>query len=114
MSGIFLDNVRVPLNLRENDIMPDGLNSRFIVLHPITTSWCISAPHANRYDPIHHPHPALFLPRHSSDASVQLSLHDSERDARSFLGVSFRSSVFRLCMTFKLTRNGADYWNLEC
>jgi len=32
MSGIFLDNVRVPLNLRENDIMPDGLNSRFIPL----------------------------------------------------------------------------------
>ena len=73
-----------------------------------------------------------FLPRMRIDAIPYItpillfSFHDAPlthlysysytipNATRPFLGVSFRSSVFRLCMTFKLTRNGADYWNLEC
>ena len=64
MPGIYLDNVRIPLNLQANDadeIMPDGLNGRLIVLTHTKLQiirWWISIPHRS-----HTPsNPALCLP----------------------------------------------------
>jgi hypothetical protein len=69
MSGIYLDNVRVLLNLRENDaneMMPDGLNGRLIVLIYMDIQllrWCISTAHCMRsYTPPSSCHLPLMTP----------------------------------------------------